>query len=184
MTYFPDAVRTMQPARPLSLGFTAIDFETANASRASACAVGLAKVPDDAVVDSASWLIAPPLGLENFASRNVAIHGISPGMVVNAPTWERVFPEVMSSVGSDDLVAHNAPFDRSVFQQVCSIFDLDGPDAGWYDTLPIARRLFLERWVCSGACTDALKRAAKRAWSAAGIPRPAAPTYAETYSRR
>ncbi|MGO1684833.1 MAG: exonuclease domain-containing protein [Brachybacterium sp.] len=131
----------METLQPASLGFTAIDFETANASRASACAVGLAKVRDGVVVDTASWLIAPPPGLEDFAPRNVAIHGISPEMVADAPTWGRVFPEVMSFVGSDDLVAHNAPFDRSVFQQVCSVFDLDGPDAGWYDTLPIARRL-------------------------------------------
>lgn len=44
--------------------------------------------------------------------------------------------------------------------------------------------MFLERWVCSGECNEALKRAAKKAWADAGIERPAAPSYAETYGRR
>ena len=44
--------------------------------------------------------------------------------------------------------------------------------------------MFLERWVCSAECNEALKRAAKRAWSSARIARPAAPSYAETYGRR
>lgn len=131
----------METSEPSSLGFTAIDFETGNASRASACAVGLAKVRDGVVVDTASWLIKPPPGLDDFAPRNIAIHGITPEMVAGAPTWEGVFPEVMSFLGGDDLLAHNAPFDRSVFRQVCSVFDLDVPETTWYDTLPIARRL-------------------------------------------
>lgn len=131
----------METSQPSSLDFTAIDFETANASRASACAVGLAKVRDGVVVDTASWLIKPPSGLDGFAPRNVAVHGISPEMVTESPTWDRVFPEVMSFIGGDDLLAHNAPFDRSVFRQACSVFDLEGPETIWYDTLPIARRM-------------------------------------------
>jgi DNA polymerase III epsilon subunit-like protein len=39
------------------LNFTAIDFETANSSSASACSVGMVKVHDGIVVDSAYWLI-------------------------------------------------------------------------------------------------------------------------------
>jgi len=131
----------METSPQPSLDFTAIDFETANPSRASACAVGLAKVREGAVIDTATWLIAPPEGLDDFAPRHVAIHGITPESVRDAPAWDRVFPEVMGFIGGDDLLAHNAPFDRSVLQQVCAVFDIDAPAAAWYDTLPIARRL-------------------------------------------
>ena len=41
-------------------GITAIDFETANGSPASACAVGLVRIRDGAVVERATWRIRPP----------------------------------------------------------------------------------------------------------------------------
>lgn len=131
----------METTQLASLDFTAIDFETANSSRASACAVGLAKVRGGAVVETASWMIKPPAGLDDFAPRNVAIHGISPERVADAPSWDQLFPDLMGFVGGDDLLAHNAPFDRSVFRQVCGVFDLETPDITWYDTLPVARRM-------------------------------------------
>ena len=46
----------------MPLDFTAIDFETANQSSASACSVGLVKVRGGVVVDTASWFIRPPFG--------------------------------------------------------------------------------------------------------------------------
>lgn len=123
------------------LDATAIDFETANPSHASACAVGLAKIRDGAVVETASWLIAPPEGLDHFAPRNVAIHGITAKEVDGAPSWAKVLPEALSFAGGDPFVAHNASFDRSVFRKASAAFDLEVPDTVWYDTLPIARRL-------------------------------------------
>jgi DNA polymerase-3 subunit epsilon len=51
------------------LDFTAIDFETANSSSASACSVGLVKVQDGRVVDREYWLIKPPLGHDEFWER-------------------------------------------------------------------------------------------------------------------
>ena len=68
----------METTHRSSLDFTAIDFETANPARGSACAVGVAKVRDGAVIDSASWLIKPPQGRDDFHRMNVGIHGITP----------------------------------------------------------------------------------------------------------
>lgn len=141
MSLAPDTVLVMETPACASLDFTAIDFETANSSRASACAVGLAKVRDGQIVDTASWLIKPPVGLDTFSLWNVRVHGITAEMVAGAPTWERVAVDVMEFVGDDDLVAHNARFDRAVLEQTCGVFDIEGPDARWYDTLPIARRV-------------------------------------------
>lgn len=122
------------------LDFTAIDFETANSSRASACAVGLAKVRSGEIVDTASWLIKPAPGADDFAPWNVKVHGITAERVAGERSWGELYAEVMGFVGNDDLVAHNAPFDRSVFQQTSSAFDLDWPENRWFDTLPFARR--------------------------------------------
>ena len=46
----------------MPLDFTAIDFETANSSSASACSVGLVKVQGGRVIDREYWLIKPPIG--------------------------------------------------------------------------------------------------------------------------
>src|SRR3712207_4472701 len=53
--------------RHVPLNFTAIDFETANNSAASACSVGMVKVRDGRVVDSAHWYIRPPFGHDWFS---------------------------------------------------------------------------------------------------------------------
>lgn len=124
---------------PTELSFTAIDFETAGAHRASVCSVGLARVRAGVVVDRYSSLVVPPTGLDSFTSRNSQIHGIGPEHVRSAPDWDAVFSDVMAFAGDDVLVAHNASFDRSVLQQACTSVDLDWPENRWLDTLPVAR---------------------------------------------
>ena len=57
----------------MALNFTAIDFETANSSSASACSVGLVKVHDGVVVDRVAWFIRPPAGFDQFTERNVYV---------------------------------------------------------------------------------------------------------------
>lgn len=121
------------------LSFTAIDFETANSDRASVCAVGLTRVRDGQVVDEYTTLVLPPTGTDSFHPRNTAIHGLGPADVASAPAWDVVFGAVMDFVGDDPLVAHNAPFDRSVMTRACGLFDLDWPGNTWHDTLRAAR---------------------------------------------
>jgi DNA polymerase-3 subunit epsilon len=42
------------------MNFLALDFETANYYRDSACALGLVRVENNEIVDRASFLIRPP----------------------------------------------------------------------------------------------------------------------------
>jgi len=123
----------------MSLDFTAIDFETAGAERGSVCAVGLARVRNGVVVDRFSTLVCPPTGLESFRDWNTAVNGITPDMVRTAPSWDQVGVHVMAFIASDVLVAHNAPFDRSVLQQASTMVDQEWPDNDWFDTLVAAR---------------------------------------------
>jgi DNA polymerase III subunit epsilon len=57
------------------MSWVAIDFETANETRGSACALGVAIVEADHVVERASWLIRPPT--LHFNPYNLMIHGIT-----------------------------------------------------------------------------------------------------------
>lgn len=75
------------------LNFTAIDFETANYARASACAVGIAVVRDNAVVHTESIFIYPPTGLE---FTNTHIHGLSAEHVLEAPRWEEAAEQLLT----------------------------------------------------------------------------------------
>ncbi|GEL93699.1 exonuclease domain-containing protein [Cellulomonas composti] len=99
----------------MALNFTSIDFETANSTRSSVCAVGMARVRDGRVVETYRRLVCPPQGA--YAFTNTWIHGIGPEDVVAAPTWDDLLPEVVAFIGADVLVAHNASFDGSVFSR-------------------------------------------------------------------
>ncbi|SBS70179.1 exonuclease domain-containing protein [uncultured Microbacterium sp.] len=103
----------------MALDFTAIDFETANSSSASACAVGLARVRDGRIVATAGWLIQPPPGHDRFFELNTGIHGIRAEDVVGAKTWSQQLPDLAAFIGDDVLVAHNAGFDMAVLRRAC-----------------------------------------------------------------
>jgi DNA polymerase-3 subunit epsilon len=124
-----------------NLNFTAIDFETANSKRGSVCAVGLSRVRAGAVTESVSWLIRPPAGVDHFDPRNIAVHGIRPGDVTGAATWETSLARILAFAGEDVLVAHNASFDRSVFRNACAEANLEVPEVQFHCSLDLARRL-------------------------------------------
>ncbi|MFT4123665.1 MAG: 3'-5' exonuclease [Microbacteriaceae bacterium] len=126
----------------MSLDFTAIDFETANSSPASACSVGLARVRDGAVVETASWRIRPPLGHDHFLEWNTRIHGITAADVAEAPLWGEQLAGLRAFTGEDRLVAHNAGFDMGVIRAACAASGLATPDYGYLCSLRLARRTY------------------------------------------
>ncbi|WP_405375476.1 MULTISPECIES: exonuclease domain-containing protein [unclassified Microbacterium] len=126
----------------MPLDFTAIDFETANSSSASACAVGLARVRDGQVVASAGWLIRPPAGHDRFFEINVGIHGIRPEDVADAASWSEQLPRLTAFLGEDVLVAHNAGFDMRVLRSACEATGLTPPPASYLCSVHVARKSY------------------------------------------
>jgi len=124
------------------LDFTAIDFETANNSAASACSVGMVKVRDGIVVDTAYWLIRPPLGHDQFLEWNVRIHGIMAVDVADALLWSEQLPDLTAFAGNDHLVAHNAGFDMGVIAAACAASYLPTPSYDYLCSLQVARRTY------------------------------------------
>ena len=121
------------------ISFTAIDFETANSHRGSACAVGLVKVRDGHIVDTASWLIKPPPGIEHpssVANRSQTCvlillallfdheHEPRTGDAPRALPDMRYYPRVVA-----------APTQEVVARRRQHLWREDGPDGGVADTL-------------------------------------------------
>lgn len=128
--------------RVVPLDFTAIDFETANNSAASACSVGLVKVRDGRVVDTASWLIKPPFGHDEFLEWNVRIHGIMAVDVADALLWSEQLHDLQSFAENDHLVAHNAGFDMGVIAAACTASYVPTPSYDYLCSLQVARKTY------------------------------------------
>ncbi len=124
------------------LDFCAIDFETANSFRGSPCAVGLARVRDGQVVDTATWLMRPPEGVDDFDAFNVMLHGITPQMVAGEPRFAARLGDILDFVGDLPLVAHNAAFDVGVLRDACDASGLSWPRLGYACSLVLARQTY------------------------------------------
>jgi DNA polymerase-3 subunit epsilon len=124
------------------LDFTAIDFETANSSSASACSVGLVKVRGGRVVDKAGWLIHPPIGYDEFTEWNTRIHGIIASDVADAALWREQLPDLVAFADGDILIAHNAGFDMGVISGACAASFVETPPFRYACSLQIARKTY------------------------------------------
>ncbi|KRN98669.1 Exonuclease RNase T and DNA polymerase III [Companilactobacillus kimchiensis] len=117
-----------------------MDFETANGRRNSACSLALVLVRDSQIVDSFYTLINPQ---EEFNFRNIQIHHIRPEDVVDAPTFDKVWPHIEPLFDNSHLVAaHNASFDNSVLKNTLSNYGIIVPKYLTIDTLRTSRKFY------------------------------------------
>ncbi|MDU0968111.1 MAG: exonuclease domain-containing protein [Actinomycetaceae bacterium] len=119
--------------------FVAVDFETANRYRASACAVALVRVADGQMVDRYSCLIRPPDHLMEFEFTD--IHGITAADVNYALTWEQIAADIEAFIGAEPVYAHNASFDASVWRKLDEFYGLQTCPSEFYCSYRIAQRL-------------------------------------------
>ncbi len=116
------------------MNFVAIDFETAIGHHI--CSVGLVEVIEGKIVDLYHTLIQPPRNQYNW--HNIQVHGISEFHTRNAPTFDKVFPELQKRLQNKLVVAHNETFDRTVLQKTMADYQLN------YDALFLPTR-----WECT-----------------------------------
>ncbi len=126
----------------MPLNFTAIDFETANGSPASPCAVGLVKVRDGKIDDTFATLIQPPMPHDWFHEGNIRVHGIRPSDVADAPTWAEALSVMLAFIDQDVLIAHNAPFDMGVLRASAAQIQTDLPALNYACSLAISRKTY------------------------------------------
>ncbi len=122
------------------MNYVAIDFETANEKRDSACAIGLVKVVKNRIVEREYRLINP---LDYFRRFCVDVHGITEEDVEDEPSFDIVWKDVKPLLkGAEFIVAHNAPFDRNVLGDTCEYFDIKPPRLPFKCTLSLARQVW------------------------------------------
>jgi DNA polymerase III subunit epsilon len=122
------------------MNFIAIDFETANAKRSSACALGLVIVRDGVIVEKLFWLIRPPeLYFNPF---NTYIHGITEKDVINKPEFDQLWVDLQDYFEGQTLVAHNASFDLSVLRNILDIYKIPYPTLHYFCTVGIAQNVW------------------------------------------
>jgi DNA polymerase-3 subunit epsilon len=122
------------------MDWAAIDFETANSDRASACALGLVLVQEAQIVKRCSWLIRPSKVC--FDPNNVLIHGITADQVLDKPTFAELWDEVHSEIQGMPLAAHNASFDISVLRHTLDHYKIQHPELDYYCTRAISNALW------------------------------------------
>lgn len=117
--------------------FVALDFETADYGRDSACAIGLVRVENHQIVERVHYLIQPPRRRMLFTH----IHGIRWSDVANQPAfdslWETIEPLFE---GIDFLATHNATFDRGVLYACCDAHGIVRPKPPFICTVQLARK--------------------------------------------
>ena len=121
--------------------FTAIDFETANSFVGSICAVGLAVVEGNTIVEKKYWLVRPHGNHDYFDPFNIYIHGITPDMVKNADTWDTLYDtEILPRISGTLVAAHNAAFDMSALRHVLDAYGIEYPTTRYICTCKAARK--------------------------------------------
>ena len=124
--------------RPM-LTFAAIDFETADSGRDSACALAIVRVSEQRIVRRTVHLIRPPRPDIFFSY----IHGITWADVADQPTFGELWPILREELaGVDFLAAHNASFDRGVLHHCCRAAGFEPPPHPFLCTVHVARKLW------------------------------------------
>jgi DNA polymerase-3 subunit epsilon len=119
------------------MSIIALDFETANENRASACAVGLAWIKGRQVVRVEERLIRPtPF---RFSPFNVRVHGITAADVANQPEFMDVMSSYFPDLANSLVIAHNAAFDMSVLRAALDHRGQRYPTFSYLCTVKMAR---------------------------------------------
>ncbi|HDF2960442.1 TPA: 3'-5' exoribonuclease [Clostridioides difficile] len=121
--------------------FVAIDFETANSERSSACSIGYAIVENGEIVKTGEHLIKPePFYFDGY---NTYLHGIDEEMVSNksniVETWNELYPYFKEKI----IVAHNASFDMSVLRCGFDAFSVDYPNLNYICTYKLSEKTWI-----------------------------------------
>lgn len=118
----------------------AIDFETANQNRISACALGLVFIKNDRVAYQTSFHIKPPK-TEKFLNRHIGIHGITAEDVDYAMTFDELWESELSKYFNQNLIVfHNASMDLSVLSNLFKHYSIKDFKIEYLDTMQLAEK--------------------------------------------
>ena len=131
-----------------NLNYIAIDFETANQFKNSACSVGLVRFINDIETDSCYSLIHPAK-MYFIPEWTRDIHHISYDHVRDKPyfpeIWDSMVMPFINRTPGIPLVAHNGDtFDMPLIKECCDYFGMELTSLTYFDSLLIARKTWPE----------------------------------------
>lgn len=118
--------------------YVALDVETASYG-ASICSIGIVLVIGGIVEERFYSLVRPTVP---FSEQNIFIHGITPEMVKDAPTFPELWERIRHYFIGLPTVAHNATFDLGQIAMSLEGIE-DAPPSFYYlDTVTLSRKAF------------------------------------------
>lgn len=119
------------------MNFTALDFETANWYRRSACSIGMVRVEDGKVIDEYYALIKPePFW---FHPVNCNIHGITEDQCRHERSFDTLWPIIREWIDGQIIVGHNVSFERSVLNHLFDAYEIEGSVGEYLCTMYLSR---------------------------------------------
>jgi DNA polymerase-3 subunit epsilon len=120
--------------------FIAIDFETANKNRVSACAIGLVFIKDFKIVYSTKHFIKPPKE-EKFSLFHSNIHKIFEQDVEDSYDFKELWEDEFVKYFNDNLIVfHNASMDLSVLKNLFEYYSIINFNIDYIDTMQLAEK--------------------------------------------
>ncbi|MCK5776913.1 MAG: 3'-5' exonuclease [Bacteroidales bacterium] len=123
--------------------FVAIDFETADGKRNSACAVGIVTFENGEITDEYYTLIQPPNNSYHWG--NVRVHGIKAKDTQYEEFFDGVFPEIYERLKGKAVIAHNESFDRSVLRSCMEHYHLLQTDLNLYEPWECTMKIYRDK---------------------------------------
>ncbi len=124
------------------MDFVAIDFETAMSNFTSVCSLGICVVENNIITDRKEILIRPePF---EFNEYNIKIHGITPDMVADKPTFDMYWDEIKPYLDGKTVIAHNADFDVGVLCATLEYFGIPRPTFTYLCTVKLSQKAYPE----------------------------------------
>jgi len=126
--------------------FIAIDYETANSSYESVCAIGISLVEGQEIKSNFYTLIKPEKEFAFFDSFNTSIHGITEKDVKHSPSFRDVWPEIEKLYVPNQIpfACHYAGFDIRVTEAMLYSIGNEFTDIEFYDTCTISKKVWPE----------------------------------------
>lgn len=106
--------------------YVILDTETTGLhQQTEICQIAIVDAQGNTLLDS---LVKPVRGIPNDAAR---IHGITDGMVQDAPLWPSLMPKIDALIRGRNIIVYNATYDRSMFHRSSEAHGL--PKTEWKD---------------------------------------------------
>lgn len=118
--------------------FVALDLETSNSDRSSICSIGLVKFENNTIVDTFYTLINPEVEFDYF---NINLHGITPELVSDSPTFLEIRPDIINFIENFPVVCHFAQFDTGALRDANEKYGIANFEFDYFCTYLLSRSL-------------------------------------------